>query len=73
MNNKEYLSTVSAEEWYDVVQWLFHKYGKRYTESRGAIMEWLEMEHEAADYPETETQEEDYSEIIEMLKAGGNR
>lgn len=45
MTNKEWLATLSAEVWFDVIDWLYHDYGKRYTDSRQAIIEWLDMEH----------------------------
>jgi len=45
MTNKEYLSTLSNEDWHMLVDWLFHKYALRYTNSRIAIIEWLDKEH----------------------------
>ena len=45
MTNKEWLSTLSAEEWWDVINWLYHTYGMMWTDSRLAIMAWLEEEH----------------------------
>lgn len=46
MTNKEYLSTLSAEEWFIKIGWLFKVYGKSYTDSHIAIIEWLNKEHE---------------------------
>lgn len=46
MTNKEYLSTLSNDEWFVLVDWLFHKYGMWYTNSRIAIIEWLDKEYE---------------------------
>ena len=43
--NKEWLATLSAEEWYQTIHWLYYIYGKRWTESRLAILDWLEEEH----------------------------
>ena len=45
MTNKEWLATLSPQEWYLQIQWLFHVYGKRYTDSYLAITEWLEEKH----------------------------
>lgn len=46
MTNKEWLATLSPETWWDVVyEWLFHNYGKRWTDTRHAIIDWLEKEH----------------------------
>lgn len=45
MTNKEYLSTLSTEDWFMLVDWLFHRYGLWYTHSRIAIIEWLDKEH----------------------------
>ena len=46
MNNKEWLSTLSANDWYEVVHdWLFHKYSMRYDNSYAAILDWLNEDH----------------------------
>lgn len=45
MTNKEWLATLTAEEWYNKVDWLFHDYGKRYDNTWLAILAWLEEEH----------------------------
>ena len=45
MTNKEYLSTLSNEDWHMQVDWLFHKYAMWYTDSRIAIIEWLDKEY----------------------------
>lgn len=48
MTNKEWLATLSAEEWWNIVhEWLFHTYGKQWTDSREAILAWLSEEHDA--------------------------
>ena len=47
MNNKEWLATLSKEDWWDVVhEWLFHEYGLQFNNTRSAVMAWLENEHE---------------------------
>lgn len=46
MTNQEKLSTITAEEFFDKIMWLLHEYGKRYTDSRLAIIEWLQTESE---------------------------
>ena len=46
MTNKEWLATLSSEEWWNIVhEWLFHIYGKQWTDSRMAILAWLSEEH----------------------------
>lgn len=45
MSNKEYLSTLSNDDWYILVDWLFHNYSMWYTDSRIAIIEWLDKDH----------------------------
>ena len=39
--NKEWLATLSLQEWWLEIDWLYHKYGKRYDNSCYAIMDWL--------------------------------
>ena len=45
MTNREYLSTLSDEEWYQKVDWLFHKYGMWFTQTPTAIIEWLKQDY----------------------------
>lgn len=45
MTNKEWLSTLSAEDWYSTVYWLFYVYGKRYTDTYSAVLSWLNETH----------------------------
>lgn len=40
------LKDLDAEQLYDKIIWLFHDYGKRFTDSRTAIIEWLNSEAE---------------------------
>lgn len=42
--NKQMLSQMDTEQLYDKMVWLFHDYGKRFTDSRTAIIEWLNSE-----------------------------
>lgn len=44
--NQQMLANISAEEFYDKIMWLLHDYGKRYSNSRLAITEWLDSEVE---------------------------
>lgn len=50
MTNKEWLSTLPAHEWYQTIHWLYHVYGKRWTDTRLAIMDWLETERKPKEY-----------------------
>lgn len=42
--NKQMLSQMDTEQLYDKLVWLFQDYGKRFTDSRTAIIEWLNSE-----------------------------
>lgn len=46
MTNKEWMATLTAEEFYDMIGWLTRVYSKQFTDSRLAIIEWLDKEHE---------------------------
>lgn len=46
MTNKEWMATLTAEEFYDTMEWLIRVYSKQFTDSRLAIIEWLDKEHE---------------------------
>lgn len=45
MTNKEWMATLTAEEWYDVMIWLMHEYAPRWTHSRISIITWLDEKH----------------------------
>lgn len=45
MTNQEWLATLSPEEWYQKIHWLYHVYGKQWTDTRSAILDWLVEEH----------------------------
>lgn len=45
MTNKEHLATLSSLEWVQRVDWLYHGFGKWYTDTPVAIMDWLEKEY----------------------------
>lgn len=42
--NQKKLSTLTAEECYNKMVWLFQDYGKSFQDSRAAIIEWLNSE-----------------------------
>lgn len=42
--NKQMLSQMDTEQLYDKLVWLFQDYGKRFSDSRTAIIEWLNSE-----------------------------
>lgn len=46
MTNLEHLSSLTSEEAYEIMRWLFFEYGRMYTLTREAIIEWLEKEVE---------------------------
>lgn len=45
MTNKDWLATLSPEKWWETVEWLFHDYGRCYTDTRIVVIEWLNKEH----------------------------
>lgn len=45
ITNKEHLATLPSTEWVMRVDWLYHSFGKAYTDSLAAIMDWLEEEY----------------------------
>ena len=45
MTNKEWLSTLSAIEWKEWVDWLIFEYGEQYADSYKAVLAWLDEEH----------------------------
>lgn len=45
MTNKEHLATLSAEDWYDRVYSLTHDYGRQFTDTRHAVIDWLNQEY----------------------------
>lgn len=48
MTNKEHLAMLPPLEWVQRVDWLYHSYGKWYTDSWNAIMDWLEKQYAPA-------------------------
>ena len=44
MTGKEYLLSKTEEELYDTIVWLFNVYGRSYTDTRSAVIEWLKTE-----------------------------
>lgn len=49
MTNKEWMATLSPEEWIKTVDWLFRKYGKCFNDTVPAVIEWLESERVESD------------------------
>lgn len=47
MTNKEWMSTLPAEQFYDEMMWLVRDIGFRFNNSRLAIIAWLDEPHEA--------------------------
>ena len=45
MTNKEWLATLSTEDWWKTVYWLIFDYGMQYTDTRIAVMNWLDEKH----------------------------
>lgn len=45
MTNKEYISTLDEEQFYTVIDWLLHKWGKQFISTRDAVILWLAEEY----------------------------
>ena len=45
MTNREWLATLSTEDWWKTVYWLIFDYGMGYTDTRIAVMNWLDEKH----------------------------
>lgn len=45
MTNKDWLYTLDAEQFYDMLMWLITDYGKRFNNTRLAIIAWLDEPH----------------------------
>ena len=48
MTNKEWMATLTAEQCYDVMWWLFHEFAAYSNHTRYAIIGWLDEEHKSA-------------------------
>ena len=46
MTNKEWMATLTSEELFGLLDWLYHDYGKQYTNTRWAIIKWFDEEHQ---------------------------
>ena len=44
LTNQQYLADLPPEECYDVIYWLFHDYGRRYNDTRHAVIDWMYRE-----------------------------
>lgn len=51
MSNKEWLATLTAEEWWETIHRIFYDYGRRWTDTRLAVLDWLEEEHREENNP----------------------
>lgn len=47
MTNKEWMSTLTAEQFYDEMMWLVRVFGFRFNNTRLGIIDWLDEPHEA--------------------------
>ena len=44
LTNQQYLADLPPEDCYEVMNWLFQHYGRRYTDTRKAIIDWMYRE-----------------------------
>ena len=56
MTNQEYIAKLNPEELYLVIDWLMHDYGRNYTDTRCAVIEWLKKEYALS--PEEEVEDD---------------
>ena len=47
MTNKEWLLTLPSTQVYAIMDWLMHTYGKRFTDTRIAVTDWLDKDHDS--------------------------
>ena len=47
MTNKEWMSTLTAEQFYDKMMWLVRDFGFRFTNTRLGIIDWLDQPHKS--------------------------
>lgn len=45
MTNKEWMTTLTAEQFWEVMMWLIKDYGRRFTHTQLAVISWLDSEH----------------------------
>lgn len=45
LTNKEWLATISEDEVYETMKWLFNTYGPTFESLRKGITEWLKKKH----------------------------
>ena len=45
MTNKEWMATLTAEQFWDVMMWLIKEYGRQFTHTQLAVISWLDSEH----------------------------
>lgn len=47
MTNKEWLNTLDAERFFEMMMWLMKNYGMRFTDTRRAVIAWLDEPNES--------------------------
>ena len=45
MTNKEWIGVISSEKATDILDWVFHNYGRRFTSTRAGVIAWMDAEH----------------------------
>ena len=59
MTNKEWMSTLPAEQFYDTMIWLVRIFGFRFNNTRLGIIAWLDEQHEEVSEENNEQQPKD--------------
>lgn len=50
MTNKEFISTLEPDKYYNVIDWLFHRWGLQWTDTRSAVILWLAEEYKPENF-----------------------
>lgn len=50
MTNQEFLATLEPEQCYAIIDWLFRRWGRQWTDTRDAIILWLKEEYKPENF-----------------------
>lgn len=53
MTNKQVMAQLPDEQFFAKIEWLLHDYGKNYTDTRSAVIDWLGKEAKSENACET--------------------
>lgn len=61
MTNKEWMATLTAEQFYDEMMWLIRDYGFRFNNTRLGIIDWLDQPYRSEAKQMVFNDQRDYS------------